>query len=153
MLRPSRRALSVFLLWFFWVPPGICQTPARGVLCTSGDGILDAEFRNGVKVHVGAARNGEFATRACAAKLSWEKQELVVATGASQLDVDAFGVDLGDGIPAAAFQIKKVDTEFCIDYLIYSLERPPRLLRTITGADFCSPSHGVLDGRHAICAN
>ena len=146
MLRPSRRALSLFLFWFFWAPLSICQTQARSVLCTGGDGILDAEFRNGVKVHVGAARNGEFATRACAAKLSWEKQELVVATGASQLDVDAFGVDLGDGIPAAAFQIKKLDTDCCMDYQIYSLEKSPRLLRTITGGDFFSASDVDLDG-------
>lgn len=153
MLRPSRRALSVFLFWFSWAPLSICQTQARSVLCTGGDGVLDAEFRNGIKVHVGAARNGELATRACAAKLTWEKQELVVATGASQLDVDAFGVDLGDGIPAAAFQIKKLDTECCMEYEIYSLEKPPRLLRTITGGDFFSASDRDLDGRVEIWTN
>lgn len=153
MLRPSRRALSVLLFWFFWASLSLCQTQARSVLCTGGDGILDAEFRNGIKVHVGPARNGELATRACAAKLSWEKQELVVATGASQLDVDAFGVDLGDGVPVAAFQIKKLNTDCCMEYQIYSLEKPPRLLHTITGGDFFSASDLDLDGSVEIWTN
>jgi hypothetical protein len=153
MLSPSRRARSVFLFWFFSVPLSICQTQPRSVLCTGGDGILDAEYRNGIELHVGAARNGELATRACAAKFSWEKQELVVATEASQLDVDAFGVDLGDGIPAAAFQIKKLDTDCCMEYKIYSLEKPPRLLRTITGGDFFSAADRELDGSVEIWTN
>src|SRR6266487_1893346 len=96
-LRPPRRArLAVASLFLFWPALCICQPDA--VLCSGGDGKFDAEFRTGAMVHVGAAKNGELATlamRACAAKLSWEKQELLVATGASQLDLDAFGVDLG----------------------------------------------------------
>ena len=99
---------------------------------------------------MGAARNGELATRACAAKLSWEEQELVVATDVAQLDLDAFGVDLGDGVPVAAFQIKKSDAECCMMYEVYSLEKPPHLLRTITGGDFFSASDIDLDGRVEI---
>jgi len=119
-------------------------------------GNFDAEFRTGVKVHVGAAKNRAletFATHACAAKLSWEKQELLVATGAAQLDLDAFGVDLGDGVPVAAFQIKKSETDCCMDYGIYSLEKPPRLLRTITGGEFFNASDVDLDGRVEIWTN
>jgi hypothetical protein len=133
----------------FWAMLSICQTQDR-ILCNRGDGNFDAEFRTGIKVHVGAARSGELGTRACAAKLSWEKQELVVATGVAQLDLDAFGVDFGDGVPAAAFQIKKSEAECCMEYKIYSLEKPPRLLRTITGGDFYSASDIDLDGRVAI---
>ncbi len=150
-LRPRRRfaASGVLLCCVFWATLSACQT--RGpILCNRGDGNFDAEFRAGVKVHVGAARNGELATRACAAKLSWEKQELVVATGVAHLDLDAFGVDFGDGVPAAAFEIKKSDDECCMEYKIYSLEKPPRLLRTITGGDFYSASDVDLDGRVAI---
>ena len=110
--------LAAVSVWLFWATLSLCQTPRHSVLCTGGDGVLDADFHTGVKVHVGAARNGELATRACAAKLVWEKQQLVVATGVSQLDVDAFGVDLGDGIPAAAFQIKKSDSDCCMEYEI-----------------------------------
>ena len=90
------------------------------------------------------------ATRACAAELSWEKQQLLVATGAAQLDLDAFGVDLGQGVPVAAFQIKQSDTDCCMDYRIYSLEKPPRLLRTVTGGEFFSTSDIDLDGRVEI---
>ncbi len=139
----------IFFCCLFWTTLSICQTQSR-ILCNGGDGVFDTEFRTGIKVHVGAARNGELATRSCAAKLSWETQELVVATGVAQLDLDAFGVDLGDGVPVAAFQIKKSDAECCMVYEIYSLEKPPHLLRTITGGDFFSASDVELDGRVEI---
>ncbi len=142
-------ATGIFLWCVFWTTLSLCQTRDR-ILCNAGDGSFDAEFRTGIRVHVGAARNGELATRACAAKLSWENQELVVATGVAQLDLDAFGVDLGDGIPMAAFQIKKSDADCCMEYKLYSLEKPPRLLRTITGGDFYSASDIDLDGRAEI---
>jgi hypothetical protein len=149
-----RRCLAVASFFFFlsWATLGVCQR-GRSVLCNGGDGILDAEFRTGTKVHVGAARNGGLAMRACAAKLGWENQDLVVASGVAQLDVDAFGVDFGDGVPAAAFQIKKSDTECCAEYAIYSLEKPPHLLLTITGGEFFSASDVDLDGRIEIWTN
>lgn len=146
-----RSAVTAFLL--FYATLGVCQTTGRNVLCNDGDGKFDTEFGTGVRVHVGAARNGGLATRACAAKLGWEDQELVVATGVAQLDVDAFGVDFGDGVPAAAFQIKKSDTECCVEYGIYSLKKPPRLLRTITGGEFFSASDVDLDGKVEIWTN
>jgi hypothetical protein len=107
--------------------------------CKDGVGNFDAEFRTEVRVHVGAARSEglvTLATRACAAKLSRKNQDVVVATGASQLDLDAFGVDMGDGVPVAAFQIKSSDAACCMEYRIYSLEKMPRLLRTIAGGRF-----------------
>jgi hypothetical protein len=110
-------------------------------------------------VHVGAVREqglttpAKLATRACAAKLSWEDQEQLVATTASQLDLDAFGVDFGDGVPTAAFQIRKSDTDCCVEYRIYSLEKPPRLRRSITGGGFFSASDTDLDGRIEIWTN
>jgi hypothetical protein len=143
-------ALSVLLVW---ATVGACQAQARSVLCTAGDGVLDVEFRTGIKLHVGAARSGELANRSCAAKLSWDKQDVVIAASAAQLDVDAFGVNLGDGIPVAAFQIRKLDSECCMKYAIYSLEKPPRLLRTITGGDFFSASDVDLEGRVEIWTN
>ncbi len=81
------------------------QPQAQTILCSAGNRKFDAGFRTGVKVHVGAARNGGLAMRACAANLKWETQELLVTAGASQVDLDAFGVDFGDGTPVAAFQI------------------------------------------------
>jgi hypothetical protein len=146
-LDPSRYPrLAIASLFLVWPLPCISQPQAQSVLCSAGNGNFDAEFRTGVKVHVGAARNGGLATRACAASLNWETQELLVTAGASQVDLDAFGVDLGDGAPVAAFQIKKSDSYCCTDYAIYSLQKPPRLLRTITGGGFFSASDVDLDG-------
>ncbi|MFZ3264638.1 MAG: hypothetical protein WA172_11615 [Terriglobales bacterium] len=93
------------------------------------------------------------ARRSCAAKLTWEKHELVVESGAAQLDLDAFGIDLGDGVPSAAFQVGKSDSDCCMEYRIFSLEKPPRLLRTITGAQYFSASDIDMDGRIEIWAD
>jgi hypothetical protein len=71
---------------------------------------------------------------------------LVVAGSAAEVDLDAFGTDFGDGIPVASFQIKKTDSDCCMDYAVYSLQKPPRLLRTITGGEFFSASDADLDG-------
>jgi hypothetical protein len=157
MQQPSSLVrLGVALIFLYWPTLCICQPQTHSVLCHGGNGIFDAEYRSGVTVHVGAARErglATLATRACAAKLNWEDQELLVATGASQLDLDAFGVDMGDGVPVAAFQIKKSDSDCCMDYRIYSLEKPPRLVRTITGGEFFSASDMDLDGSVEIWTN
>ncbi len=129
-----------------------CHAQNRDVLCSNGSGGFEAEFRTGVKLRVGAARNakGGLATRVCEATLNWGKQELVVATKVANLDVDVFGADLGLGVPVAAFQVKKSDVECCMAYKIYSLQKPPRLLRTITGGNFFSASDTDMDGRVEI---
>src|SRR5260370_39070424 len=57
MLRPSRRALSVFLFWFFWAPLSICQTQPRSVLCTGGGGILVATSPTRAQRHVRPGRD------------------------------------------------------------------------------------------------
>ena len=137
-------------LLFFCLMSSACLAQMHDVLCTEGEGNFEAEFNTGIRVRVGAARNGSFATRACAATLSWDKQELAVAGEASQLDVDGFGVDLGIGVPVVAFQVKKSDSDCCMAYQIYALQKPPRLLRTITGGDFFSAADTDLDGRVEI---
>lgn len=153
--RLVRAALLLAPFIVLW--PLLCFSQTdTSVLCNRGTGHFAAEFRSGVKVQVGAARNAGltgFATRACAARLSWEKQELIVSANAAELDLDAFGVDLGYGIPVAAFQIKKSVTDCCMDYQIYSLERPPRLLRTIKGGEFVSAADTDLDGNVEIWTN
>jgi hypothetical protein len=75
---------------------------------------------------------------------------MVVATDASQLDVDVFGADLGLSVPVVAFQVKKLGAECCMAYQIYSLQKPPRLLRSITGGSSFSASDTDLDGRVEI---
>jgi hypothetical protein len=143
-------------LCLFWPALGLCQAPRPSILCRNGDGILDTAFRNKVSVHVGAAREPglvALAKRTCAAKLTWEKQEIVVEAGAAQVDLDAFGIDLGDGVPIAAFQVKKSDSDCCMEYRIFSLEKLPRLLRTITGAQYFSASDIDMDGQVEIWAD
>jgi hypothetical protein len=148
----DRRLLYAWLvlvsLLVWWPLLGFSQM-ATSVLCNHGNGHFATEFRTGVKVQVEAARKerlGTFATRACAARLGWDKQELVVAADAVQVDLDAFGVDLGYGVPVAAFQIKKSASDCCMDYQVYSLEKPPRMLRRIKGGQFVTASDTDLDG-------
>jgi hypothetical protein len=138
------------LFCFSSIVSSLCCAQEHVVLCSQGDGGSEAEFHTGVTVQVRAARNGELASRTCEATLRWNKQSLIIATGASQLDVDAFDIDLGLDGPVAAFQVKKLDRQCCMEYKVYSLKRPPRLLRTITGGDFFSAADTDLDGRVEI---
>jgi hypothetical protein len=62
----------------------------------------------------------------------------VVAPDAAQADIDVMGADMGLGPLVVALQIKAADTDPQIKYEIYSLSKPPKLLRTITGEDFFS---------------
>jgi hypothetical protein len=147
-VRYSAAAFALFLL--SCLTPNLCHAQGRNVVCRGGAGYFEAEFPTGVKVHVGASRVGELENRVCEAALSWGDQRLVVSDAASELDVDAFGVDLGVGTPAIAVQVKKSKAECCRDYRIYSLREPPVLLRSITGGGFFSAADTDLDGRVEI---
>ena len=59
---------------------------------------------------------GELEARVCEAALSWGDQNLVISDAASELDIDAFGVDLGLGAPVVAAQVKKSKAECCMEY-------------------------------------
>jgi hypothetical protein len=120
------------------------------VLCNEGSGSFEAAFHTGVKVRVGAAKKGGLATRLCEAAVRWDQHNELVATDAFQLDIDAFGVDVGMGAPVVTFQVKKSTADCCMTYQIYSLQEPSRLLRTITGGDFFSAADTDLDGRVEI---
>jgi len=150
-IRSGAAALAVYLLSL--LIPGACHAQSRNVLCRAGAGFFEAEFPPGVKVHVGASRIGELENRVCEAALSWSDQNLVVSNGASDLDIDAFGVDLGLGTPVAAFQVRKSKAECCMEYKIYSLRAPPALLHSITGGEFFSAADTDLDGRVEIWTN
>jgi hypothetical protein len=143
-------ALPLALCCFPFLFASLSPAQDHDVLCREGSGSFQAEFHTGVTVKVMAARTGELATRACEATLSWDKNTLMVAANAPQLDLDTFGVDLGLGVPIAAFQVKKSANDCCMKYQIYSLEKPPRLLRTLTGGDFFSAADTDLDGRVEI---
>ena len=128
----------------------LAQDYDHQILCMDGDGGFQAESASGITVKVSATKSGGMSTRACEATLMWNKQALPVATNATQIDLDGFGIDLGLGAPVAAFQIKNSANQCCMEYQIYSLQKPPRLLRTITGGDFFSAADVDLDGRIAI---
>jgi len=131
----------------------LCVAQDHDVLCGDGSGSFQTEFNTGVTVQVRAARTGELATRTCEATLAWNKDSLIIATNAPQIDVDTFGVDLGLGVPVTTFQVKKSGNGCCMEYQVYSLGRPPRLLRTVTGGDFFSAADTDLDGRVEIWTN
>jgi hypothetical protein len=131
----------------------VCHAQGEAVVCRNGSGNFEATFPSGVSVQVGAARREGLARRECEGALLWNKSKVVVATGVAQMDVDAFGIDLGMGTPVATFQVKKTDAECCMTLQIYSLRQPPKLLRTITGGSFFSTADTDLDGQIEIWTN
>jgi hypothetical protein len=150
-----RHQLLAWALPLFWSLAATCQQ-SSAVLCVDGTGSLSIKFQTGVTSQIGPAHEGgatTLATRACAANLSWGNQRLVVTAHASQLDLDGFGIDLGDGIPVAAFQIKESKADCCMEYQIYSIEQPPHLLRTIKGGQFFTASDIDVDGQVEIWTN
>ncbi len=163
IVRASRRRTAGFrslcgvmaTAWLGMIIAATClgQIAPTDFVCSAGSGSFEAQFHTGVSVRVGASRNGALATRSCDAILSWGKQEVDVATGVAQLDVDAFGIDLGLGAPVVTFQVKKSDAECCMAYQIYSMQKVPRLLRSITGGALFSANDKDLDGRVEIWTN
>ncbi len=129
---------------------GACHAQTEPVVCHAGGGNFEAAFLSGITVQVGAARREGLARRECEATLLWDKGKIVVATGVAQMDVDAFGIDVGLGPPVVTLQGKKTDSECCMKLQIYSLRRPPKLLRTITGGTFFSAADTDLDGQIEI---
>lgn len=154
LLSPSRCARLTRASLFLLLPIlSTAQLQPHVVLCSGGSGNFEIEFRTGVKVHIGAAKDGALAKRSCVANLRWGNQALEVAASAAEVDLDAFGTDFGDGVPIAAFQIKKAESDGCMVYEVYSLKKPPRLLKTITGGEFFSASDLDLDGTVEILTN
>jgi hypothetical protein len=126
-------------------------TAARFLVCDKGTGSYEGKLpdfapRSGVTVSVRATKKQGFAVRGCEAKLTWGHDQTLIATGVSQADIDVMGADLGFGVPVVAFQIKATDADPTIKYEIYSLNKPPKLLRTIVGQDYFSAADTRLDG-------
>ncbi len=132
-------------------PTRFDTSPTRYLVCDKGEGSFHGKLpenapNHDVAVRVEAAKKNGFATRSCQAKITWGKHELVVAPEAAQADIDVMGADLGLGSLVVAFQLKASQTHPQIKYEIYSLSKPPQLLRTITGEDFFSAADTMLDG-------
>ncbi|MDR3726579.1 MAG: hypothetical protein P4K86_06015 [Terracidiphilus sp.] len=114
--------------------------------CHDGSGKYQEKFSTGVTVGVGAKKNGQLSSRACEARLTWNKQELLAVPDAWEVDVDLLGADVGLGTPVAAFKIKKSDIDVQSVYQIYSLKKPPQLLRTIVGGASYRAADTDMDG-------
>ena len=112
-----------------------CHSQTRPFLCREGLGRFSSQFSTGVTVSVAAPKNGGFATRACDATLQWGENVLPVAQGVQEIDIDVMGADLGLRVPVVAFQIKASEPNRLATYEVFSLAKPPHLLRTITGGD------------------
>ncbi|HKW24757.1 MAG TPA: hypothetical protein VJN48_03185 [Terriglobales bacterium] len=101
---------------------------------------------------MGPEREGGLAQRVCDANISWGKDRLVVAANAATVDLDVLGATLGKMGPVAAFQVRSNPNDF-MSYVIYSLRKPPHVLRRLNGASTFSAADTDLDGRVEIWAD
>jgi hypothetical protein len=152
-LRIPRVLAGIALFWFSFLTASACRAQNHDVICRDGTGEFEAQSRAGVSVRVGAARTEGLAARICEAEIRWGDQKLVVAPEATQLDIDAFGVDMGLAAPVVALQVKNSKADCCMVYDIYSLRAPPTLLRTISGGEFFSAADTGLVGQVEIWTN
>ena len=144
----AHRRLTCLLIMLLFL--GACQAFAYDVLCHNGNTAFEAQFHTGISVKIGPPNQGELAVRRCRASLNWENHDLVVENGSAEIDLDVFGAEVGFGQPVAAFQVKQTESECCMRYLIYSLQKPPQLLRTIVGGSHFSAADSNLDNRVEI---
>lgn len=144
------RFLSVLVLCMFL---NVCYASAYDTLCAGGSKSFQATFRTGVEVEVGPVMTGGLAVRSCRASFRWDGQSLLVADAVADIDLDLFGADLGVGEPIAAFQIKKSATDCCVSYLIYSLSKPPHLIRTLHGGGYFRAADTNFEGQVEIWAD
>jgi hypothetical protein len=132
-LRRKRTRLLLALLAVLCAISTRCPAQPSDITCDRGNGSYLATFFTGVTVSVQPVKNGAFATRACEARLTWNSQELQVASGAAQVTIDLLGSDLGLGTPVVAFQVRSGQRDAQSEYRIYSLKGTPALLRTVSG--------------------
>ena len=130
-----------------------CYGQMHLVLCGAGIGSFSSAFTSGVTVTVEAGKVGGFSTHTCEANFAWGKNMLPVAQKSSEIDIDALGADLDLNTPVVAFQIKNSAHDHFMTYKVYSLKKPPLLLRTITGGDWFSAADINLGGRTEIWTN
>lgn len=141
-------ALYLGLLCSFFRLPAAAQQ----YLCDQGSGKFAARTEEGVEVTVGPEREGGLAKRVCDASINWGKDRLVVAANAATADLDMLGATLGKMGSVAAFQVRSNPNHF-MSYVIYSLRKPPHVLRRLSGASTFSAADTDLDGRVEIWAD
>ncbi|WP_109485594.1 energy transducer TonB [Occallatibacter savannae] len=147
-VRSAGELLCLFSLAFCTAYSQV-QASAHDITCDTGSGEYKTEF-SGTTVEVGPMRKGSFAERACSARLARKGQELSVADDAGQIGIDVLGADLGFGKPVVAFQVDQTGRGSNVEYRIYSLAKPLRLLQTLSGGDSYTAADTDLDGRIEI---
>lgn len=110
-------------------------------VCDRGIGRFEATHPPGITVRVAAVKQGAFATRACEAALRSAINRAVVVPTAAQIDIDVLGANLGFGVPVVAFVVQPSPDDPRKLYEVWSLERKPRPLLTLSG----EPSYRALD--------
>jgi hypothetical protein len=132
--RVPRKCVCSFLMSFLFSIGAVGSAAQNAdITCDRGSGEYATTFQTGITVSVNAVKAGELSTRKYEAKLSWTGGELELATSVEQVGIDVLGSDLGFRVPVVALQIRASSADARSEYRIYSLEKPPRLLRTIKG--------------------
>jgi hypothetical protein len=152
ILPVSIAALCLTIASLATTPAAIAQDHPEDhpMVCSEGFGSFTARSESGITVAVQPVRKSGFATRQCSATLSWKTGSLPVAANAGEVDLDAFGVDLGLGPLVAAVAVRSKASDKLLEYQIYSLKAPVQKLRTLTGADRYEAADKDLDGRLEI---
>lgn len=130
---PRRCVCSFLMSLLFSIGAVGSAAQNADITCDRGSGEYATTFQTGVTVNVNAVKTGELSTRKCDAKLTWTGGQLGVAARAEQVGIDVLGSDLGFRVPVVAFQVRASSADSQSEYRIYSLEKPPTLLRTIKG--------------------
>jgi hypothetical protein len=120
------------------------------VVCNHGIGHFEATYLTGVTVRVSPVKSGAFATRACQAEMRYGTTRTVVIPSALQIDVDVLGADLGFGIPVVAFVVQPTEDDAHKTYNLWSLDKKPRSLYTLTGETSYRAVDADFNGQTAI---
>ena len=144
----SPRCLALFLA----VICTAATAAGQQYLCDQGSGKFQARTREGVAVAVGPEREEGLAKRDCDASISWGKDQLAVAANAATVDLDLLGATLNGVGPVAAFQVRSNPNSF-MSYVIYSLRKPPHLVRKLIGASSFSAADTGLENQIEIWAD
>jgi hypothetical protein len=145
--RKNARELALVLAWLIL---GMSLASAQNAVCSGGYGQFQSTFETGITVAVHAVRSGGFATKSCEAVLSWAEHRTSAVPSAGQIDIDVLGADLGFGVPVIALDVRETENDSRSSYEIWTLEKQPRLLATLTGGDSYRAVDADLNGYVAI---
>jgi hypothetical protein len=145
--RKNARQLALALVWLIL---GTWRAPAQNPVCSGGYGQFQSTFETGISVTVDAVHSGSFATKSCEAVLSRAGHRTSAVPSAGEIDIDVLGADLGFGVPVIALDVRETEHDSGSSYEIWTLEKQPRLLTTLTGGESYRAVDANLNGYVAI---